>query len=952
MGTSLLATKLHVPSVRSELVPRPRLTGRLDEGLERKLTLVSAPAGFGKTTLVSEWVTSCETPVAWVSLDEGDNDLTRFLSYLIAALQTIQADLGAGALDLLQSPQPPLVEPILTALINEVVAGSRGPSTSSAGPGQDSGCGFVLVLDDYHIIESLPVDKALAFLLDHLPSNMHVLLTSRTDPSLPLSRLRARAQITEVRVDDLRFTPDEVAAFLNRTMGLNLSAENVAALEARTEGWIAGLQLTALSMQGLGQGDSITSFVNGFTGSNRYILDYLTDEVLQQRPAGTEDFLLQTSILERLSGPLCDAVRFDPAETPSSSTEHAVRFGGAKSPNRSAAAGQNGSQGILESLEAANLFLVPLDANRVWYRYHHLFADLLRQRLHRFRPEQVPILHRRASHWFEGHGLLEESLKHALAARDFECAAGLVEQLAQALWERGEPTSLLRWLDVLPDEQISARPGLCSYSAWALYVNGQNQAAERLLQVAEEALNTDAAGRTRSLPGGLEQLSEPDIREELGRVAAIRASLAFRQGDVSGIFGFSRQALDLLSEKSLMWRSITAMALGMAQDLSGDTVAASRTLSEAVATSKACDNIYLILSTSLHLGTILMTQGRLKQAYGLCQELLKLAEERSILHTEMAGCLFDELGLVLCEWNDLDEAGRHLERGAELSRQGYDVGVLGYSYLTTLRYLFAQQDVAGAEKIINEMDQMGHGSDVPPWYTSPKEAWRARFWLAQGDLNAAAQWANDRELNADGEVPYLREEEYIALARILVAQGRFEKARELLARLLKEAENGGQIARVTEILMIQALACQTQGEDDKALDPLARALSLAEPGGYVRAFVDEGAPMASLLRQMISRGVTERTSVTLGYVNRLLAAFEPKQARQLAPSEQPLVVPISERELEVLRLIAAGLSNQEIAQELIIALGTVKAHTSAIYRKLDARGRAQAVIRASELELL
>jgi LuxR family maltose regulon positive regulatory protein len=586
--------------------------------------------------------------------------------------------------------------------------------------------------------------------------------------------------------------------------------------------------------------------------------------------------------------------------------------------------------------------LVPLDDNRLWYRYHHLFADLLRQRLQRFQPEHVPELHRRASQWFEHYGSIEEAVKHALAAQDFEGAARLIEKLAGELWERGEPSILLNWLDPLPEQQVFARPCLCNFFAWALFINGQNRAAERLLQAAEEALDSK----------GPDHLSELDIREERGRVAAIRASLAFRRGDAPGVFRFSRQALGYLSEESLMWRSIVARDLGMAQDLSGDSVAASRTLSEAVATSKACGNIYLIMSISLDLGAILIAQGRLKQAYSLCQELLKLAEERGVLHTEMAGCLYDELGLVLCEWNQLDAARRHLEKGSRLRRTGCDVGVLGYSCLTMLRLLFAQGDAAGAQKIINETDRLGQGSDVPPWYTSPKEAWRARIWLVLGDLNAASQWVHEHGLNADGELAYLREEEYVVLARILVAQGRFKQARKLLARLLKQAEEGGRIAKVIEILMIKALACRAEGEDDKAVAALARALSLAEPGGYIRIFVDEGVPMARLLRHVASRGVAEKAGVSSGYIGTLLAAFEPSTARQPVAVEQPLVEPISERELEVLRLIAGGLSNREIAQELVIAVGTVKAHTSAIYRKLGARGRAQAVICARDLNLL
>jgi LuxR family maltose regulon positive regulatory protein len=920
----LLVTKLYIPPTRSDLVSRQRLTERLNKGLQRKLTLVSAPAGFGKTTLLSEWVASCGRPAAWLTLDEGHNDLVRFLTYFIAALQTIEPTIGDGVLSLLQSPQPPPTESMLTALINEVAPRPEVPSTlRRAQYNEGSGRSFILVLDDYHVIESQPIDNALAFALAHLPVNMHLAISSRADPSLPLSRLRAQGQITEMRAGDLRFTLDEVTVFLDKVMDTKLSPENVAALETRTEGWIAGLQLAALSIQGLEQSGDISSFIESFSGSNRYILDYLIDEVFWQRPKGTKDFLLQTSILDRLSGPLCDTV-----------TE------------------RKDSQANLEALEAANLFIVPLDSERRWYRYHHLFADLLRRRLRQAQPRRIPELHHRASEWYEYHELIEEAIQHALAAEDFERAARLIEELSDVLWERGEPTTILGWLEALPDEQVSSRPRLCSFSAWALYMNGQNQAAERWLQAAERALDaaTDGLGEVSSEDPG--QLNERDKLEQRGRVAAIRASMAFRQGNAPGIFKFSRQALEYLPEKSLMWRCITAMALGMAQDLSGDTEAASRTLTEAVAISKASGNIYLILSTSLHLGTILMSQGRLKQVYEMCQELLQLAEERGVLHTEMAGCLYDELGLVLCEWNDLDDAMRHLKKGSELSERGYDLGVLGWSYLTMLRALFTQGDVAGAEGIIQKMEKMEQESDVPPWYTSPKEAWRARLWLSQGDLDAASQWVQDRGLNVDAELPYLREAEYIVLARILVAQNRLAEALELLERLYKAAEQGGRIAVVAEVSRIQALAHQARGENEAALTALAGALSLVESGGYVRVFVDEGEPMAQLLRQVASRGMVAKADVTRAYVERLLAAFEVSQAKGTFLTAQPLVEPLSERELEVLRLIAGGLSNQEIAQELVIAVGTVKAHTSTIYRKLDVRGRAQAVIRARKLNLL
>ena len=965
METTLLRTKLYIPQPRSNLVPRPRLIEQLNKGLRCKLTLISAPAGFGKTTLLSEWahrlgrqagrdaaekLTSAPVPVAWLSLDDGDNDPVRFLTYFVTALQTVAADLGEGVLGVLQSPSlaltpaSPALESILMTLINDIV---------------DIPDHFAFILDDYQVIDAQAIDETLTFLLDHLPPQMHLIIASRTDPSWPLSRLRGRNQMVEIREHDLRFMRDEVAVFLEIVMGLSLSSEDVAVLETRTEGWIAGLQLAVLAMQAhkLPQSSRfsqkwdrayVTHFINSFSGSNRYIFDYLADEVLRQRPPGTKEFLLQTSILDHMTADLCDAVR---------SVETVARSGGSAGTERCSV----DSQSILEALEAANLFIVPLDDERRWYRYHHLFAHLLRQQLRREQPERVPMLHRRASEWFElqalGGGqslevsrLLEEAVKHALAAEDFEHAANLIEKLAEVLWDRGEPTALLRWLAALPDEQVAARPSLCNFYAWLLFLNGQNQIAEAKLQVAERALDMAVADASDTSSHGQRCLNA-DKLEQKGRAAAIRASIAFRQGDGPGIFRFAHQALEYLSEKSLMWRCIAAMPLGYAQDFGGDTAAASQTLSEAVAMSKASGNIYLIMSTSLHLGTILMQQGRLKQAYRLCQDLLQLAEERRVQHTEMAGCLYDELGLILCEWNNLAKAMDYLQKGAELSEQGSDVGVRGWSYLTMLRALFTQGDLTGAEAIIHKMDKLEHEADVPPWYTSPKEAWRVRLWLRQGDLISVTRWVQDRELNPSDELPYLREKEYVGLARILVAQDRLEEALNLLERLRKAAEVGGRIGSVIEMLSIETLAHRARGEDEAALTALERALSLAEPGGYVRLFVDEGQPMAALLYEVATRGTVQ------DYARRLLAAFpvvEPESSgRTKTRSAQPeMVEPLSEREVEVLQLISEGLTNQEVAARLFLTLNTVKAHAHNIFGKLNVNNRTQAVARARGLGLL
>ncbi|HSG16159.1 MAG TPA: LuxR C-terminal-related transcriptional regulator, partial [Anaerolineae bacterium] len=554
-------------------------------------------------------------------------------------------------------------------------------------------------------------------------------------------------------------------------------------------------------------------------------------------------------------------------------------------------------------------------------------------------PELAPELHLRASEWYELNGFLDEAASHALAAAEYDRAARLIEKLGEALWERGEPTSMLRWLEALPDEQMMARPGLCNFHAWTLYMNGQIEAAESRLQDAEHALE---------MPG-------QENMEQLGRVAAIRAAIASRQGDVPGIFEYSHQALQYLSEESHLWRTITMMAYGFAQDLGGDTVAAYQTFAEAVRLSEASDNIYLILSTTLHLGNILSNQGRFKEMYGLCQELLLVAETRRVLHTEMAGCLYDEMGLVMCEWNELDEAMRNLKKGSELSKQGFDIGVLGYSYLTSVRALYAQGDLPGAQKIIREMEKMEQEYDVPPWYTSPKEAWKARIWLAEGNVEAASRWAHERALEASDDPPYLREEEYIVLTRILIAQGRTADALELSERVMGKAVASGRNATTIQVLLIQALAYYVQGDMNQALIALERALALAEPEGAIRLFLDEGEPMAELLeafsKQPSDTGREFLDSVLHGFHASQIPA-ESTQIDDRIVKDSDLVEPLSQRELEVLRLLAAGLSYREIAEELYVSINTVKAHAKNIYSKLGVHGRMQAAQRARELTLI
>ncbi|MFQ5857463.1 MAG: LuxR C-terminal-related transcriptional regulator [Anaerolineae bacterium] len=884
MTAPLLTTKLYIPPARPELVSRPRLIERLNAGLHSKLTLISAPAGFGKTTLLSEWAAGCERPIAWASLDKDDNDPTRFWGYFVAALQTVRARTGEAALALLQSPHVPPIEAILTTLINEIT---------------DIPDCFVLVLDDYHVIEAQPIHAALSFLLDHMPPQMYLVIATRADPPLPLSRLRGRGQLTELRTADLRFTPDEAAAFLNQVMGLGLSSNDVTALDARTEGWIVGLKMAALAMRGRGT-ERIASFVAAFAGSHRYILDYLTDEVLLQQPESVQTFLLQTAILDRLTGPLCDAVT-----------------------------GQSDGQTMLERLEAANLFIVPLDDERRWYRYHHLFADLLRKRLSQTQPDLQPALHRRASEWYEKNGLIGEAVSYALDTGDVELVARLVGTNALAMMEHGELTTLERWLDALPDQVVRSQPWLSVAHAWMLAFTGQLDAVEPLLRDAEEAAVS-----------WQQPAEEQHIR---GHFAAVRACVAVVTGDKLQTAELAREALELLPADDLMTRGWAAMVLGLNLYQSGDIAAADQALSEAVKICRATGDSHVAVLALCNLGAVQMNKGQLIQAAHTFREALRLAEEyadRAGRRLPVSAYAHTYLGALLCQWNDLDAAMSHLREGIELSKQWGEPLRLGGAYLNLAEALQTIGDADGALDAIQKAEQVM--TKLSPWCAARVASVEALIRLKQGDTAGASRWAASHE---NGLNDYFDVFDYwygcLVKTRVDIAQGRLDEALETVTQVLKGAETAEGKDHVIGALALQAIALQAQGERDQALIALEQALTLAEPEGYVRIFVDEGAPMAALLRIAASRGIA------LDYVSELLAAFG-----EAAPPSTPLIEPLSERELEVLRLLAAGLSNREIGAELFLAVGTVKKHTSNIYGKMNVHKRTQAVARARELGLV
>ncbi len=899
----LLATKLHVPRPRIHLVPRAHLVERLQQGLARSLTLASAPAGFGKTTLLAQWLAESGMPVAWLSLEAEDDDPTRFLSYLIAALQTLDAQLGTTALALLRTPQPPSPEVVLALLTNDLAERSGGD--------------VALVLDDYHVLTAESIQRGMTFLLEHLPPQLHLILATRADPPLPLARLRAQGQLTEVRTADLRLGTAEASAFLQAVMGLDLPPEAIATLQNRTEGWIAGLQLAALSLQGR---TDVSRFLAAFSGSHRYVLDYLSEEVLARQPTPVQQFLLHTCLLERLSGPLCDAVT-----------------------------GQEGSQAMLEVLERANLFVVALDDERGWYRYHHLFAEVLRSHLQQAEPTLAPELHRRASNWYEQHDLPIEAVQHALAAPDIERATRLIEQHVLSVAQRGQVYTMLGWLNALPDALVRTRPSLCLAHALGLLFNSQFEEVLSRLHDAERCVHLDTPAEQAS--------------SILGPVFAFRARIARYSGDLESSVNLAHQALSLFPETEMTWRpGALLLSAVSAYLLYGEvTPPTERLIVAAIGPVLAAGHLTSYLNSISSLARLYVLQGRLRQAAATYQEaaLATPALEGRQGPVSISAAYLFGLGDLLCEWNDLDEAEGHLLQGMNVARQTLlvdaDLVTLGYAALARLQQ--ARDTPTGALDTLDMFTQLAHQRHFAPHLIARVAAVRTRVELAQGNLAAAIHWADASGLSTnDDDLRYPREGEYLTLARVRIAQGRDDPATlflqdvlHLLDRLRESAEAKARMGSVLEILVLQALVLEAQANRMGALSTLERALVLAAPEGYIRLFVDEGAPMLALLRHARVR------SAVPGYVTTLLSAFGEQNASGLplsSPRPDSLLEPLTEREREVLGLLLDGASNREIAHHLVLSVNTVKRHVYNLCSKLGVQSRAQAIVCARSLNLL
>ena len=911
MSTPVLATKLFAPAMRGRLVARSRLladlNGTLDAG--HRLTLVSAPAGFGKTTLLSAWTALLgerrpPAAVAWVSLDDGDNDLGRLLAHTFAALRRAGLDIDTAALESLR-PEPGYAAVALSTLVNEVArAGDREPDRR-----------WILALDDYHAITSPEVHEAVSFLLDNLPAQLHLLIATRSDPPLPLARLRSRGQLVERRAADLRFTAAEAAEFLNTVMGLDLTAADIQALEERTEGWAVGLQLAALSLRGVADRRAVAGFIDAFTGSHRFVIDYLADEVLTRQPVAVREFLLRTSILDRLSGELCDAVT----------------------------AG-SGSAQTLADLDRGNLFVLPLDDRRTWYRYHHLFADVLRARLHAERPDEVAELHRRASAWYAAHGFADDAVRHALTGQDYDRAAYLVEEGLSDLSRARQDVLLLKWVRSLPDRAVRRSPVLSVAVGWSCMVAGDLDGLEARLADAERAL---AAGDTD--PELRSRWADTDyLRTAPATIAVYRAALAQARGDVPGTVRHARHALDMAGPDDHLVRAGGAGFLGLAEWAAGDVAEALSTYSKAVASLHAAGNLVDELDATISLADMWVTAGRPGRARRLYEQALQTATGRGEPFPRATADLHTGLAELDRESGDLPGAQAHLETARALAGRSFITENQHRWFLAMADLRAAAGDFAAAHELIEQASALYRAGFYPD--IRPIPAVRARLHIAEGDLPAAATWADDAGVTVDDDPNYLHEYEHLTLVRLMLARHRagapVGAVLDLLVRLEVAALHTGRHRSVLEIRLLRARAHHAAGDVPTALTILAGALAEApEVDSYVRLFLDERDPVVDLLRHAAT--ATDHGPVQ-AHARRLL-----RHAAPAAPAgPQPLPDPLSQRELEVLRLLDSELTGPEIARQLYVSVNTLRTHTKRIFTKLDVTTRAAAVRRAHDRGLL
>jgi LuxR family maltose regulon positive regulatory protein len=889
VSISLLATKLFFPLVRTNQVTRPRLTRMLERGLRGPLTLISAPAGSGKTTLMGEWHAHAgeNVTVAWLSLDSEDNDPYRFLTYFSAALESAVPSLTGSIVSMLQSAEPPAPDFIVTTLLERL-----GKLATE----------LVIAFDDYHLITNIFIHDFFNRLLSYPPPALHIVILTRADPPLPLARMRARNELEEIRASDLRFTLDEVVAFFSKTMGLSLSLEQVTLLELRTEGWVAGLQLAALSMRG---SENVSDFIVSFSGSHHYVMDYLIEEVLDRQSEEMQDFLLKTSVLERMNASLCNVLT-----------------------------GNVNGQSMLEGLVQANLFVVELDNERQWYRYQHLFADVLQNRLRQSSLVDLNEMHYRAADWLEQNQYLPEAMRHALAGGDNERAGWIAEQIDALMLARGERVALLNWLQSV-EELVPLRPVLSIDKAWALILTGQLAQVEPLLVQAERLIPNDT----------------PDdrIQHMSGNIAAIRCYQATITGDAASGLAHGEQALKILSESDAATRGVVHLALASAHVLLGEYDTAIQLAEQASRLGKLAGNIHVAVLAKSSMATLLMVLGQNHRSEEIYREALPLAAQSNGQMLPIAAHIYSGLSRLMYEWNDLNAAQDYIEKAFDFGQNWGDADTLVTAHVMLARIRQARGDEQGAEESISAAESLIRTRQISPSGPGWVEMAHVWLWLAQGNHEAIEGWAQ-MHANLITDQTGVDGSERLIFARILLAQGNHAAAMKIIAQLLQESEAVGHTGTVIEQLVFQALVWQQRGEIASALKVLERALSLAAPEGYVRVFLDQGMLMKALLRQLKVESANMKKTI-----NNLLASFDSDSSIVASAStdiSQLLIDPLSARELEVLRLVAAGKSNQQIADELFLATGTVKKHLNNIFGKLGVQHRTECVARAREIQLL
>ena len=893
MTQPILSTKLYYPSLQTSWVKRERLIGKLNECFSAKLTIVSAPAGFGKTTLLSEWIEQSKHKVGWVSLDSGDNDPKRFLTYCIAALQRVQPDFGENSESLIQSPQQVSPESIITAFINEI---------------NESLKESVLILDDYHVIDSTEVHQSLSFFIEHLPQNLHLIVSGRHDPPIPLSRLRARKHLLEVRESDLRFTTEETISFFKTTMGLELTKGEVETLEERTEGWIASLQLAGIAMQG---GKNIHRFISDFKGSHSYIVDYLTEEVLNHLDVSIQEFLLYTSILSRFNSSLCDAVTRG-----------------------------FGSQDVIDYLSKAKLFLVPLDEDKQWFRYHHLFADLLKYRLKQLFPDVINTLHERASKWFEENGFTEEAINHALSAGDVERAADLIEAAAVPTLVNAELTTLRSWAKKIPAGVLNQRAYILICLAWIHNMYGEINQVEPVLSLVEAAL--------KERKDIYNEQSRDDISAHVALLRSYNYSPFYtnKPEDVEIQRKLILEAKSFLRTDNPILQSTIELVLGWTYAFSGKWKEAKDAFMNAFVVGEISNNHIVALSGAYNYVDILMIEGHLQEAYKLNKDIVDKYVAKYGKNFLSLGFVYIATTKICFELNRLDKADYYSNECLRISKLMGN-WTMFFHAITKLQIIKQTKgDVASAKKFMKEDEEAMNNQTFTHFRELLIYTQRATAQLMQKNFKEVARWREKFQADPTNNVPYHINGKILEV-KFLMATEKYDAAFKILNDVIESAEKCGAKGFLLEALVLKSVLFEKQNETTPALETLNNALSIAAPEGYIRTFINEGKTIADLLNLYLTYYSKEKDN-SVGYATILLRELN----KELAKPEQPVEEPLSDREIEVLRLLSAGYSNKEIADKLFLAVGTIKKHTHQIYQKLNVESRVQAIQTARELNLI